>query len=72
MLLNIGINKKTAELSNRKENLTKNVSLIMSISHFMRKIFVEIPNPIKIDDDDYDDVDDTNYGIETNCIDYVP
>ena len=34
----------------------------------MRKIFVEIPNPIKIDDD----VDDTNYGIETNCIDYVP
>ena len=68
MLLNIGINKKTAELSNRKENLTKNVSLIMSISHFMRKIFVEIPNPIKIDDD----VDDTNYGIETNCIDYVP
>ena len=44
----------------------------MSISHFMRKIFVEIPNPIKIDDDDYDDVDDTNYGIETNCIDYVP
>ena len=34
----------------------------------MRKFFVEIPNPVKIDDDD---VDDTNYGIETNCIDYV-
>ena len=36
----------------------------------MRKFFVEIPNPVKIDDDD-DDIDGTNYGIETNCIDYV-
>ena len=35
----------------------------------MRKFFVEIPNPVKIDDDD--DIDGTNYGIETNCIDYV-
>ena len=40
MLLNIGINKKTAELSNRKENLTKNFSSIMSISYFMGKTFV--------------------------------
>ena len=57
MLLNIGINKKTAELSNRKENLTKNVSPIMSISHFMRKIFfsADIPKPIEIDGDDDDD-----------------
>ena len=32
MPLNIGINKKTAELSNQKENLIKNVSPIISIS----------------------------------------
>ena len=43
MLLNIGINQKTAELSNRKENLTKKFSSIMSISYFMGKTFVFLP-----------------------------
>ena len=32
--------QKKTELSNQKENLTKNVSPIMSVSHFMRKTFV--------------------------------
>ena len=40
MILNISINKKTTELSNQKENLTKNISPIISIYHFMRKTFV--------------------------------
>ena len=63
MLLSIGINKQKTGLSNQKENLTKTIKQIMSITHFMRKIFVFLwklhsnvhPNDDDDDDDDNDD-----------------
>ena len=64
MLLNIGINKQKTGLTNQKENLTKKIKPIMSISHFMRKNFGFLwklhPNVHPNDDDNDDDDDDDN------------
>ena len=69
--MNIDINKKPrrTEQSERKPYEKRRSDNVHKSPHEKEIcFFVEIPKPIEIDDDDDDD---WNYGIETNCIDYV-